>query len=134
LSFHRIGLQRKTPLPLMHRHSGATSRRRLEQILRGIPLTSYTVIFRRFEKRLFLKDYGAVKYGSGESVSQSLLKDRVFSTFLDQNPPFELRRLRSLQLRSNSDIREFYLGMNEAGSRKSYRDVKRYKRRKRWLS
>ncbi len=38
------------------------------------------------------------------------------------------------QLRSNSDIREFYLGLNEAGSRKSYRDVKRYKRRKRWLS
>ncbi len=38
------------------------------------------------------------------------------------------------QLRSNSDIREFYLGLNEAGSRKSYHDVKRYKRRKRWLS
>jgi branched-chain amino acid transport system ATP-binding protein len=38
------------------------------------------------------------------------------------------------QLRSNSDIREFYLGLNEAGSRKSYRDVKRYKRRKRWLA
>jgi branched-chain amino acid transport system ATP-binding protein len=38
------------------------------------------------------------------------------------------------QLRSNSDIREFYLGLNEAGSRKSYREVKRYKRRKRWLS
>jgi branched-chain amino acid transport system ATP-binding protein len=37
-------------------------------------------------------------------------------------------------LRSNSDIREFYLGLNEAGSRKSYRDVKRYKRRKRWLA
>ena len=37
-------------------------------------------------------------------------------------------------LRSNSDIREFYLGLNELGSRKSYRDVKRYKRRKRWLS
>jgi branched-chain amino acid transport system ATP-binding protein len=38
------------------------------------------------------------------------------------------------QLRENSDIREFYLGLNEAGSRKSYRDVKHYKRRKRWLS
>ena len=37
-------------------------------------------------------------------------------------------------LRSNSDIREFYLGLNETGSRKSYHDVKRYKRRKRWLS
>jgi branched-chain amino acid transport system ATP-binding protein len=37
-------------------------------------------------------------------------------------------------LRENSDIREFYLGLNEIGSRKSYRDVKHYKRRKRWLS
>jgi branched-chain amino acid transport system ATP-binding protein len=37
-------------------------------------------------------------------------------------------------LRKNSDIREFYLGLNEIGSRKSYRDVKHYKRRKRWLS
>ena len=38
------------------------------------------------------------------------------------------------QLRSNSDIREFYLGLNEGGHKKSYRDVKHYKRRKRWLS
>jgi branched-chain amino acid transport system ATP-binding protein len=38
------------------------------------------------------------------------------------------------KLRSNSDIREFYLGLNEGGARKSYRDVKHYKRRKRWLS
>jgi branched-chain amino acid transport system ATP-binding protein len=37
-------------------------------------------------------------------------------------------------LRDNTDIREFYLGLNEVGSRKSYRDVKHYKRRKRWLS
>jgi len=32
-------------------------------------------------------------------------------------------------LRANSDIREFYLGLNEVGSRKSYREVKHYKRR-----
>ena len=38
------------------------------------------------------------------------------------------------KLRSNSDIREFYLGLNEGGTRKSYRAVKHYKRRKRWLS
>ena len=37
-------------------------------------------------------------------------------------------------LRQNSDIKEFYLGLNEVGTRKSYRDVKHYKRRKRWLS
>jgi branched-chain amino acid transport system ATP-binding protein len=37
-------------------------------------------------------------------------------------------------LRENSDIKEFYLGLNEAGARKSYRDTKNYRRRKRWLS
>jgi branched-chain amino acid transport system ATP-binding protein len=37
-------------------------------------------------------------------------------------------------LRENSDIKEFYLGLNEVGLRKSYRDIKHYKRRKRWLS
>ncbi len=37
-------------------------------------------------------------------------------------------------LRENADIREFYLGLTEVGARKSYRDVKHYRRRKRWLS
>lgn len=35
---------------------------------------------------------------------------------------------------ANADVREFYLGLTEVGQRKSYRDVKHYKRRKRWLS
>lgn len=38
------------------------------------------------------------------------------------------------QLQDNADVREFYLGLNEVGTRKSYRNVKHYKRRKRWLS
>jgi len=37
-------------------------------------------------------------------------------------------------LRANADIKEFYLGLTEVGAKKSYRDVKHYKRRKRWLS
>jgi branched-chain amino acid transport system ATP-binding protein len=37
-------------------------------------------------------------------------------------------------LRNNEDIKEFYLGLSEVGARKSYRDVKHYRRRKRWLS
>lgn len=37
------------------------------------------------------------------------------------------------QLRQNADIKEFYLGLTAVGERKSYRDVKHYKRRKRWL-
>jgi branched-chain amino acid transport system ATP-binding protein len=37
-------------------------------------------------------------------------------------------------LRHNADIREFYLGLTDVGARRSYRDVKHYKRRKRWLN
>ncbi|HFE66451.1 MAG TPA: ABC transporter ATP-binding protein, partial [Chloroflexi bacterium] len=39
----------------------------------------------------------------------------------------------SEQLKENADIKEFYLGLTAVGERKSYRDVKHYKRRKRWL-
>jgi branched-chain amino acid transport system ATP-binding protein len=34
----------------------------------------------------------------------------------------------------NEDVKEFYLGLSGVGRRKSYREVKHYKRRKRWLS
>ncbi len=37
------------------------------------------------------------------------------------------------QLAENEDIKEFYLGLTQVGERRSYRDVKHYKRRKRWL-
>ena len=37
------------------------------------------------------------------------------------------------RLRSNDDVKEFYLGIS-SGGRKSYRDVKHYRRRKRWLT
>jgi len=39
----------------------------------------------------------------------------------------------SEQLVENEDVKEFYLGLTQVGERKSYRDVKHYKRRKRWL-
>ncbi len=37
-------------------------------------------------------------------------------------------------LRNNEDIKEFYLGISEGGGRRNFRDVKHYRRRKRWLS
>ena len=37
------------------------------------------------------------------------------------------------KLRDNADIREFYMGLGAVGETKSYRDIKHYKRRKRWL-
>jgi branched-chain amino acid transport system ATP-binding protein len=38
------------------------------------------------------------------------------------------------KLSENEDIKDFYLGLSDKGGRKSFRDVKHYKRRKRWLS
>jgi len=37
------------------------------------------------------------------------------------------------ELRNNPDVKEFYLGQSDAG-KKSFKDIKHYKRRKRWLS
>jgi len=39
----------------------------------------------------------------------------------------------SAQLRANEDIREFYLGHQAGGERRNYREIKHYRRRKRWL-
>jgi branched-chain amino acid transport system ATP-binding protein len=36
-------------------------------------------------------------------------------------------------LKNNEDVREFYLGLTVEGERKSFRDMKHYRRRKRWL-
>jgi len=36
-------------------------------------------------------------------------------------------------LRNNEDVKEFYMGLSAVGTKKSYRTVKHYKRRKRWL-
>ncbi|AKG53620.1 branched-chain amino acid transport protein LivF [Dehalogenimonas sp. WBC-2] len=36
-------------------------------------------------------------------------------------------------LKNNEDVKEFYMGLSAVGQKKSYRDVKHYKRRKRWL-
>ena len=37
------------------------------------------------------------------------------------------------ELRENPDVKEFYLGTAASGALKTYKDVKSYKRRKRWL-
>jgi branched-chain amino acid transport system ATP-binding protein len=37
-------------------------------------------------------------------------------------------------LMDNEDVKEFYMGLSAVGSQKSYREVKHYRRRKRWLA
>ncbi|GBE25130.1 high-affinity branched-chain amino acid transport ATP-binding protein LivF [bacterium BMS3Bbin02] len=38
------------------------------------------------------------------------------------------------KLLQDEDVQEFYLGLHVSGERKSFKDIKHYKRRKRWLS
>ena len=38
------------------------------------------------------------------------------------------------KLKNNEDVKMFYLGLTDMGTKRSYRDVKHYKRRKRWLT
>jgi len=39
----------------------------------------------------------------------------------------------SRELKNNPDVKEFYMGITQGGGRKSFKDVKSYKRRKRWM-
>jgi hypothetical protein len=57
---------------------------------------------------------GCRGYG-GESVSQSPLKDKAFSTFLDQNQPFELRRRMRFCLRQKQVMRRSAIGAASRG-------------------
>jgi branched-chain amino acid transport system ATP-binding protein len=38
------------------------------------------------------------------------------------------------KMKDNKNIQEFYMGLSTTGSRKSYRDIKHYRRKKRWLA
>jgi branched-chain amino acid transport system ATP-binding protein len=39
----------------------------------------------------------------------------------------------SEELKNNPDVKEFYMGITQGGGRKSFKEVKSYKRRKRWM-
>jgi branched-chain amino acid transport system ATP-binding protein len=38
------------------------------------------------------------------------------------------------KLKDNEDVKEFYMGLSAVGERKNYREVKHYRRRKRWMA
>jgi branched-chain amino acid transport system ATP-binding protein len=83
-----------------------------------------------------------------EIVSTLNAKERVSFLLAEQNTNIALRHARhgyilengrvvldgeAHQLRENQDVKEFYLGIGGEG-RRSFRDVKSYRRRKRWLA
>src|SRR5574337_539670 len=83
-----------------------------------------------------------------EIVKDLNTKERVTFLLAEQNTNIALRYadygyilengrtvmdVAAKDLRENEDVKEFYLGVGGA-DRKSFRDVKSYKRRKRWLA
>jgi branched-chain amino acid transport system ATP-binding protein len=42
-------------------------------------------------------------------------------------------KARQQELKDNPDVKEFYMGITQGGGRKSFKEVKSYKRRKRWM-
>ena len=77
----------------------------------------------------------------GEAVYLTVLRDDevIFLDIADYAYVLENGRVvldgPSAKLARNQDVQEFYLGAGgNSGARKSMRDVKHYKRRKRWLS
>jgi branched-chain amino acid transport system ATP-binding protein len=83
-----------------------------------------------------------------EIVSDLNTRERVSFLLAEQNTMVALRFARygyilengrvvmdgeADSLRTNEDVKEFYLGLSTAG-RRSFRDVKHYRRRKRWLA
>ncbi len=84
-----------------------------------------------------------------EIVSRLNREEKVSVLLAEQNAAIALRFARhayvmengrvvldgdAATISGNEDVKEFYLGLTAVGQRKSYRDVKHYKRRKRWLS
>jgi branched-chain amino acid transport system ATP-binding protein len=83
---------------------------RLVQMLRDKENISFLVVEQNAKSALEITDYGYVLENGHIVLSGS-----------------------GEELRENEDIKEFYLGMNLSGEVKSFREVKHYKRRKRWL-
>jgi branched-chain amino acid transport system ATP-binding protein len=84
-----------------------------------------------------------------EIVARLNRQEKVAVLLADQNATMALRVARygyvmengrvvldgdATALGDNEDVKEFYLVLTGVGHRKSYRDVKHYRRRKRWLS
>lgn len=79
------------------------------------------------------------KIKTGESISILLVEQNAKAALSIAEHGYVMENGRVVldgpasKLEENEDIREFYLGLSGLGERKSYREVKHYKRRKRWL-
>ncbi len=81
-----------------------------------------------------------IEIRENEGVSILLVEQDAFSAleivdygYIMENGRVVLDGIPS-ELKERPEVKEFYLGVSSAGSRKHYRDVKSYKKRKRWSS
>jgi branched-chain amino acid transport system ATP-binding protein len=75
--------------------------------------------------------------GAGIQCHPSALEDVPVSDNLKRSGRVlfgEQDRGTASMLAANEDVNEFYLGLSAVGQRRGYRDIKHYRRRKRWLS
>jgi len=90
---------------------------------------------------LYVKDiFGIVKtINQKEKISILLVEQNVHIALSISDYAYVMENGRIVldgpadKISENEDIREFYLGLSGVGKKKSYRSVKHYKRRKRWL-
>jgi branched-chain amino acid transport system ATP-binding protein len=131
---------------MMHRISGYLSGGEQQMMVIGRALMSAPKLMLLDEPSLGLAPL-MVKEIFG--VIEKLNKDRGLGILLvEQNAKFALAVAKygfviedgrivfdgpSEKLRENEDVKEFYLGLSQLGVKKSYRDVKHYRRRRRWL-
>lgn len=131
---------------LRHRTSGYCSGGEQQMLLIGRSLMSHPKIILLDEPSLGLAPliveeiFSIVKTINEEQDVSILLVEQNAATALDlaeYGYVIEDGRIvmadTSEQLKKNEDVKEFYLGFGTLSQRKSYRDVKHYKRRKRWL-
>jgi len=79
------------------------------------------------------------KFNSEEGVTVLLVEQNARAALSVANQAYIMENGRVVmegtanELLNNPDVQEFYLGMGHGGDKRSYRDVKHYRRRKRWL-
>ena len=107
-------------------NQSAGSNRRIRQTAENLGL-HIAQVARGFDERLSRL---LVEVNKEQNAAMAL--DLASSAFVMENGKVVMHG-RSDELRADKDVQEFYLGIAKSGTR-SYRQVKLYRRRKRWLS
>lgn len=132
---------------LRHQTSGYLSGGELQMLVIGRAIMAHPTLMLLDEPSLGLAPllvqeiYEIIKKFNVEQSTSILLVEqnaRAALTIAEYGYVMETGRIvldgTAERLTDNEDVREFYMGLSAIGARKSYREIKHYKRRKRWLS